>query len=126
MGGDGMQARPLNMAEVLALLRAHSLPVLRDYLEHLVLEVQVTDPSMHTELVLQLCDAALQLMPSIDARQVGTRQCWSCVTQSSCVHCCRAPAAAVQSSDLLLHAWAHLGLRPALLCCSSPSIILYC
>ena len=68
IGGDGVQARPLNMAEVLALLRAHSLPVLRDYLEHLVLEAQVTDPGLHTELILQLCDAALQLMPSIDTR----------------------------------------------------------
>ncbi|KAK9804448.1 hypothetical protein WJX73_002374 [Symbiochloris irregularis] len=61
-----LKARPLNVAEVLALLRERSLPVLCEYLDHVVVHLASRDPALHTELIMQLSHAALQLMPSVD------------------------------------------------------------
>lgn len=66
---DGAQARQrLPAAPALALLRRRSEPLLRGYLEHLVLERGDPDPALHTELALALAAAALRLMPPLDAR----------------------------------------------------------
>ena len=54
------------MAEVLALLRQQSPLVLRDYLWHQVTQLHTEDAALHTELLLLLADAALQLMPPPD------------------------------------------------------------
>lgn len=63
-----LQARPLNMAEVLALLRMQSKAVLEDYLLHQLVELQVVDPALHTELVMLLAETALSLMHAVDPR----------------------------------------------------------
>lgn len=67
-GETMMQARPLDMAEVLALLRQVSTTALQDYLSFLVLDLHTQDPALATEFILLLADAALALMPLPDLR----------------------------------------------------------
>lgn len=63
------QARQrLPAAPALALLRRRSEPLLRGYLDHLVLERGDPDPALHTELALALAATALRLMPPPNAR----------------------------------------------------------
>lgn len=62
------QARQrLPEGEALALLRRRSEPLLRAYLEHMVLERGNANPAHHTELALALVAAALRLMQPSDA-----------------------------------------------------------
>ncbi|KAK9839815.1 hypothetical protein WJX81_003522 [Elliptochloris bilobata] len=53
----------LPVEPALALLRRRSEPLLRSYLEHLVLDRGDPDAALHTELALALVVAALRLMP---------------------------------------------------------------
>jgi hypothetical protein len=53
---------------VLPLLRRVSTELTSQYLEYLVCSKGSQDPAHHTELALSLAEAALRLMPPVDAR----------------------------------------------------------
>lgn len=63
-----MQGRELPAEAVLPLLRGVSTELSCQYLEYLVGSKGSQDPAHHTELALGLADAALRLMPPVDAR----------------------------------------------------------
>ena len=65
-----LQGRSLSQAEVLALMRSQRSTALRACLEYYVMDLSSTEPALHSELILLLCDEIESRLPERDPRYV--------------------------------------------------------